>query len=298
MRNVLLITSLLMSLVFGCKGQQAGEKEILSQETKDYLDTIKAQNDSIPINDPKILASVGYQNLYYGKNERGNELIQYALSKMDSITGDELRGLSVQNTKNGNYRQAIEMLEEAMKLDPETVSRYYGWLLLYYYRDYEKALEILELHDAYTPNFDDAPMGEDIHYLKGLAHFQLQHYEKALAEFNLYITNLGNTHGEDFVDVYTFVQKGRCLAYLSRNEEAIKAFDKAIYYAANCTEAFYFKGILLAEMVGQKSSACNHLVKAKELMDKGSKSSDNYVEFFHEIYWQDIDKAIKLYCEF
>jgi len=296
MRNYSLITVLFLSLIFGCKSQDVAEDEILSQDTKDYLDTLVARIDSFPINDPMVLAAVGSQNLYYGKNERGNELIQYSLSKMDSITGDELRGFSVQNTKNGNYRQAIELLEEAMRLDPETVSRYYGWLLLYYYRDYEKALEILELHDSYTPDFNDAPMGEDIHYLKGLAHFQLKNYEKANTEFDTYITHLGNTHGEDFVDVYTFVQKGRSLAQLNRKEEALAAYDKAILYAPSCTEAFYFKGLLLAEM-GQVDSACIQLNTAKALMAKGSKSSDNYVEYFHEIYWQDIDEAIKKYCE-
>jgi tetratricopeptide (TPR) repeat protein len=296
MRNYSLIAVLFLSLIFGCKSQETADDEILSQDTKDYLDTLVARIDSFPINDPMVLASVGSQNLYYGKNERGNELIQYALSKMDSITGDELRSFSVQNTKNGNYREAIELLEEAMKLDSETVSRYYGWLLLYYYRDYEKALEILELHDSFTPDFNDAPMGEDIHYLKGLAHFQLKNYEKANTEFDTYITHLGNTHGEDFVDVYTFVQKGRSLVQLNRKEEAIAAYDKAILYAPSCTEAFYFKGLLLAEM-GQIDSACIQLNTAKALMAKGSKSSDNYVEYFHEIYWQDIDEAIKKFCE-
>jgi tetratricopeptide (TPR) repeat protein len=296
MKKYNLLALFLISLILGCKGQVMQEGELLSQDTKDYLDTLVARIDSFPIDDPMVIAAVGSQNLYYGKNERGNELIQYALSKLDSITGDQLRGLSVQNTKNGNYRQAIELLEEAMKLDPETVSRYYGWLLLYYYRDYEKALEILELHDAFTPNFNDAPMGEDIHYLKGLAYFQLNNYEKANTAFDTYINHLGNTHGEDFVDVYTFVQKGRSLVQLNRNDEALATYDKAILYAPSCTEAFYFKGLLLAKM-GEVDSACVQLNKAKKLMAKGSKSSDNYVEYFHEIYWQDIDEAVKKFCE-
>ena len=296
MRNYSLIVALLLSLIFGCKSHETADDEMLSQETKDYLDTVLSYVDSFPVNDGSALANLGYRAIYYGRNEIGNELIQLGISKMDSITGDQLRGLSVQNTKNGNYRQAIELLEEGMKLDPETVSRYYGWLLLYYYRDYEKALKILELHDAFTPDFNDAPMGEDIHYLKGLAHFQLKNYEKANTEFDTYISHLGNTHGEDFVDVYTFVQKGRSLAQLNRKEEALAAYDKAILYAPSCTEAFYFKGLLLAEM-GQIDSACIQLNTAKTLMAKGSKSSDNYVEYFHEIYWQDIDEAIKKFCE-
>ncbi len=296
MKNYSLIAVLFLSLIFWCKNQEVAKDEILSQETKDYLDTVLSYVDSFPVNDGSALTSLGYRATYYGRNDIGNELIQFGISKMDSITGDQLRGLSVQNTKNGNYRQAIEMLEEAMELDPETVSRYYGWLLLYYYRDYEKALEILELHDAYTPNFNDAPMGEDIHYLKGLAHFQLGHYEKANTEFDTYIAHLRNTHGEDFVDVYTFVQKGRSLVKLNRKEDALAAYDKATFYAPSCTEVFYYKGVLLAEM-GQLDSACVQLNTAKSLMKQGNKSADNYVEFFHEIYWQDIDEAIGKYCD-
>tara|TARA_R110002049_G_scaffold296540_3_gene484718 strand:+ start:8425 stop:8559 length:135 start_codon:yes stop_codon:yes gene_type:complete len=35
----------------------------------------------------------------------------------------------------------------------------------------------------------------------------------------------------------------------------------------------------------------------KALMGKGNKSADNYVEFFYEIYWQDLDESIVNYCE-
>ncbi len=249
--------------------------------------------NTFPINDLKVLASLGSYNNYYGKNERGNELIQYAISKMETIEGEMLRGLSVQNTKNGNYRQAIELLEAAMKLDPEDVSRYYGWLLLYYYRDYEKALQILEIYDAYTPEFSDAPMGEDIHYLKGLAHFQLHHYDIAINEFDAYINNMAGK--EEYVNVYTFVQKGRSLAKLKKYQEAMQAFDKAIFYFESCTEAYYFKALTQLE-IGENENACKNLKKAKDLISQGNKSSDNYVEYFHEIYPEEIDEAMEKNC--
>ena len=186
--------------------------------------------------------------MYYGNNERANEIISYAISKIDQPSAELYHSVSVQNTKNGNYSIAIDFLEKAMAINPQEVSRYYGWLLLYYYRDYEKALAVLEQNDAYTPNFADAPMGEDVHYLKGLCYMQMHHYQKAIDEFNTYINNLANTHEEDFVDVHTFVQKGRCLSQLGKFEEAILAYKKAIHYYENCTEAYYFMGLTQLEM--------------------------------------------------
>jgi hypothetical protein len=53
---------------------------------------------------------------------------------------------------------------------------------------------------------------------------QLQHYQRAIEEFNTYINNLAATHGEGFVDVYTFVQKGRCLTQWN----SYKKWDKKV----------------------------------------------------------------------
>ncbi|MBL4594498.1 MAG: tetratricopeptide repeat protein [Flavobacteriales bacterium] len=243
-----------------------------------------------------LLFQIGYQNNYYGKFERGNALIEYALSKRDTITEDDYHGWSVLNSKNGNYAIAIDKLEKMMKLNPEEGSAYYGWLLLYYYRDYEKALPILEQYDALTPDFSDAPMGEDIHYLKGLCHMQLGRYQKAIDEFDTYINNLATTHGEDFVDVYTFVQKGRCLTKLGRFEEAIPSYKKAIKYYEKCSEAYYFMGLTQLEMK-DNDKACSNFNIALDLINKGNKSSDNYLEYFHEIYPQQIEISISESCQ-
>ncbi|MBL4668103.1 MAG: hypothetical protein JKY30_02420 [Flavobacteriales bacterium] len=206
------ITLLFLFLSFFAQNKNQISKKKSSFDLEPYL--FKLDSLGVNLNNDTLLLSIGYQNIYYGKNDRGNALMTYALSKRKEVSAEDYHSLSVQNTKNGNYSIAIAALEKAMELDPKEISPYYGWVLLYYYRDYEKSLKILEQYDAYTPNFSDAPMGEDIHYLKGLAHMQLEHYQIAIDEFNIYITNLASTHGEDFVDVYTFVQKGRCLSKL------------------------------------------------------------------------------------
>ncbi len=242
-----------------------------------------------------LMFKVGYQISYYGNFDKGNAMIEYALSKRDSVGAHDYQSWSVLNSKNGNYAIAIDKLEKAIELDFKEEADYYGWLLLYYYRDYEKALSILEKYDALTPNFSDAPMGEDIHYLKGLCHMQLNHYQNAVDEFDIYINNLAVTHGEDFVDVYTFVQKGRCLSELGRFQEAIPSYKKAIEYHENCSEAYYFMGLTQLKM-DENSNACESLNIALDLINKGYKSSDNYIEYFHEIYPQQIELSIAEFC--
>ncbi|PCJ01439.1 MAG: hypothetical protein COB15_00515 [Flavobacteriales bacterium] len=243
----------------------------------------------------RVLLGVGSMDVYNGNNERGNSIMNYALSHIENPSGETFHAMSVQNTKNGNYNIAISALEKAVKLEPEEGFAYYGWVLLYYYRDYEKALSILEQYDTYTPDFSDAPMGEDIHYLKGLCHMQMNHCQKALDEFDTYINNLASTHGEDFVDVYTFVQKGRCLTILGKYEEAILSFKKAIKYYDKCPEAYYFMGLTQLEM-NEKESACANFTIALDLTKKGYKSSDTYVEYFHEIYTQQIEMSVTENC--
>ena len=243
----------------------------------------------------RLLLGVGSMDVYNGNNERGNIIMSYAISKIEVEDGQIYHSLSVQNTKNGNYNVAIPALEKAIKLNPEEGTAYYGWVLLYYYHDYEKALRVLEQCDAYTLNFSDAPMGEDIHYLKGLCHMQLGRYQKALDEFDIYINNLASTHGEDFVNVYTFVQRGRCLTQVGEFDKAINSYKKALKYYDKCTEAYYFMGLTQLK-INEKDSACSSFNSALNLIQKGHKSADTYVEYFHEIYPQQIEKAITENC--
>lgn len=243
----------------------------------------------------RLVMGLGYLDVYNGNNERGNAIMNYAISKLDTIDADIYHSLSVQNTKNGNYSISIPALEKTMEMSPEEASGYYGWVLLYYYKDYERALKILEIHDAFSPDFQDAPMGEDIHYLKGLAQMQLHNYEVAIREFDEYINLVDSTSGEAFVDVYAFVQKGRCLANLEQFDKAVLSYKRAIKNYDNCTEAYYFMGITQMEML-QTEKACENFNIAHELIKQGFKSSDNYVEYFHEVYQLQIEESIRENC--
>lgn len=238
-----------------------------------------------------LLIGVGSIDLYNGNNERGNGIMKFALSKIKKPSESAYHAISVQNTKNGNYNIAITALEKAYKINPNEVGRYYGWVLLYYYHDYKKALTILNEYDALTPNFSDYPMGECIHYLKGLAYKELGDFELALKEFDLSIKYALEERDESWIDYQILLNRGITLFYQNKNVEAITEFERVIKNYNECSEAFYFKGLALANL-NKKGEACSSLTKSLELIKKGYKSFDSYVELFHEIYEQDINEAI------
>ena len=119
---------------------------------------------------------------------------------------------------------------------------------------------------------------------------------KAVDEFNSYINAMTTTIGEDWVDVYTFVQKGRCLTELGQFDEAITSYNKAIKHYENCTEAYYFKGLTQIAMT-KKEEACTNFNTALGLIKTGFKNEDAYVEYFHEIYTQQIEQSIIEHCK-
>lgn len=54
-------------------------------------------------------------------------------------------------------------------------------------------------------------------------------------------------------------------------------------------------GLTQFEM-GNKEAGCINLSKSLELINNGYKSSDSYVEYFHEIYQAQIEKEIQTHC--
>ena len=243
----------------------------------------------------RVLLGFGSLDTYYGNNERGNKIMNYAISRIEDKEEEIYHHLSIQNTKNGNYNIAIAALEKAFGINPKEVAAYYGWVLLYYYHDYEKALVILDYCDALTPNFSDAPMAEDIHKLKGLAHMQLENYEKAIEEFDLNISEITETIGEEWVNVYMFVNKGRCLSAQNKHKKSIEAYQTALNNYQKCTEAYYYMALDQLE-IKEEELACKNLNTAYTLIKKGYKSADNYIEYFHEVYEQEIESSILTYC--
>lgn len=234
---------------------------------------------------------IGSQLQWFGYDERGNEMIIKSIKNIDDFRTIEYHSVSVQNTKNGNYDKAIEYLNRASELEPKEVDGYYGWLLLYYYRDYEKALFHLNRYDAFTPDFDDYVGDDNILYAKALCYKETGQYHKALELFNKAISSELKGHDESWISHQLYFQKARTFHLLGEQKNAIEFYDNTIRLWEKSSEAYYYKGLAQIEL-NDSISGSKNLNIALELVKNGFKTSDSYVALFDEVYQQEIEKSI------
>lgn len=188
------------------------------------------------------------------------------------------REKSVAHTKIGDYHLAFPLLEKSASLDPKESLYYYSWLLLYYYRDYDRALVRLEEFDALTPDFTDSPWGENIHYLKGLAHKQQGNYSKAIEEFNTAVA----TDGYEYSDPYTFIYRAICYLELKAYEKAKTDLERFISSNPKAVMPYYY----LAQyyMANKKDNEAKyHLALAKKHLLLDHHKTDPYMEVFDAV---------------
>lgn len=233
---------------------------------------------------------------WFGQEESGNEIIESSLSHLNKLSGDTYHMVSVQNTKNGNYDQAIDYLEKAIALNPEEGEGYYGWVLLHYYRDYERALQHLLNYDAYTPDFTDNVGDDNILYAIGLCYKGMGKYDKALEYIDAAMQDELTHHSEDWIPHHMFFQKGRVLHIMGRLEEAIVFYDKTLKIWEKASEVFFYKG--LAQIAQEKQDeGCENLNKSLALLERGYKTTDSYVEVFDEVYKGQVLAEIQKLCK-
>ena len=204
-----------------------------------------------------------------------------------NVTG-ALQEKSTPYTKIGDYHIAFPLLEEATDVDAKDALYYYSWLLLYYFRDYERAIQRLNQYDDFTPNEFDIAQGENVNYLKGLAYKQMGKYKDAIKEFSKAIEDEGKN-----VDLYAYIYRG--ISYLKNGNIslAIEDFDRAINQYNNCSTAYYWKGEALIA-ANNKKEALENYNNALELLQKGYFKSDSYMEFFDIPSTEQVEDKLKV----
>ncbi len=228
---------------------------------------------------------------YHGNDKCGNELMNLCIARHDSITAGDWHTYSVQNTKHGNYAEAIQALEKSLLINAKEVEGYYGWVLLYYYRDYEKSLKHLNHYDDLTPQDVDAPVGENIHFLKGLCYYQLHQYQKAIKEFEINEQFEVSHFGQKNCNTYIYFYIARCYEKLNDLKQAENYYKKAIKQSQFPVEANYYLG-LLYNQINKKELGTKHLQKSLKDIKLGYKQQDIYIELFDEVYQSQIEEIL------
>lgn len=188
---------------------------------------------------------------------------------------------SVALNKRGEYAEGFRLLDKAVALDPKMHLGYRGYMKLRFLNDYEGALKDFDRLDSLTPNFNDAPWGEDIDFLRGEAYFGKGDYKKAISAFNRSLEN----QGEEWADIQTFVYLGLSEYESGNYEKAISEFHRALEQSEFTPEAYL--GLAKAhQQLGDVEQAMEYILKAEDNMEY--KRNDSYIEYLNEIYLQDV----------
>ncbi len=259
-------------------------KECNAKDVLEFLEKNKYTREQI--------LDMGTYISYHGNDKCANELMNLCIAKHDSTTAGNWHTYSVQNTKHGNYAEAIQALEKSLAINAKEMEGYYGWVLLYYYRDYEKALKHLNHYDDLTPQDVDAPVGENIHFLKGLCYYQMNQYQNAIKKFEVNEKFEVSHFGQKNCNTYIYFYIARCYEKLNDFKKAEADYKKAIKQSKFPIEANFYLGLLYKQLNKIELSK-KHIEKSLKDIKLGYKQQDIYVELFEEVYQTQIEEALK-----
>ena len=225
----------------------------------------------------------------------GSEEEQWILNKaieLDSSYALAYREKATSFIRNGLFEEGMHFINQAVSQDPINQLGYRGHVKLFTIGDYQGALNDFIALDSLTPNFRDAPWGNDIYYVMGLAHYGLRDFTKAYDYLNRSIEETAKERSEEWVNVEIFLYRGLMSWELNRLEEALQDFDKAIYYYDKFSEAHYYKAKALKE-AGRLDQAIESATLARKYLNMGYQELHPYYKLPFQISGENIDMLIE-----
>ncbi|MBT8245301.1 MAG: hypothetical protein HKP48_08405 [Winogradskyella sp.] len=229
-----------------------------------------------------------------------NRAIHYPQGSMMSINGikrateidptyqQAVYELSVAYLKRGLPHKWKPQYNKAVLLDSVQRIPWRGYLYLWFYRDYKKAITDFDASDTLTPDFIDAPQGHSVDYWRGIAYLGLKDYKNSLVYFNKFIDTETKEWGEDIVEVTGFLYRGIVLIESGKPEQALIDFDKVLKYNRNqSADAKYYKALILKD--SRPDEAKQLIEDAIEDFNNGYFNQRPYVETMSQIYLEDLE---------
>lgn len=214
-------------------------------------------------------------------------LVEYTL-QLDPNSADAWRELSIPYLKRGMPVQWKPYFDKAVELNADSWQGWRGYLYLYFYRNYKKAIEDFNATDSITPNFDDTPQGQSVNYMRGIAYLGLKDYTNAKKYFDTYIEDQRKGSGEAYAEVTAFLYRGMTSYFEQEYEVAQENFNKVLTYSGNhYADAHYYLAKCFYDQ-NQNDQAKIHIQKAIKDFELGYSHRRGYVEVLYQIYIQDL----------
>jgi len=205
---------------------------------------------------------------------------------IDSTYAEALRELSVAYLKRGMPHKWKAQYDNAVEHDPQTWVPWRGYLYLWFYRDYEKAIADFNASDTLTP-FLDYPQGHSVDFWRGIAYLGLKDYENSISYWNEHINKETKDTGEDWVELEAFVYRGIAHYESGDAKKALLDFDRAIHYFKQSADAKYYKAKILYEG-GKSDEALILIQEGMKDFKNGFYNNRPYVETLRQIYLSDM----------
>ncbi len=223
------------------------------------------------------------ENLLQGSPE-SMERIQEAIA-LDTTYAEAIRELSVAYLKRGMPHKWKPIFDKAVEKDAATWQPWRGYLYLWFYRDYKKAIADFNASDTLTP-YIDHPQGHSVDFWRGIAYLGLKDYENSIAYWDKHITKETEDSGEDWVELEAFLYRGIAYYESGKPEEALENFDKVIKYFKQSADAKYYKALILKDY--DVSEAKLLIEDAIVDFNAGFYNNRDYVETLRQIYLEDL----------
>ncbi|WP_238474497.1 tetratricopeptide repeat protein [Maribacter algarum] len=232
------------------------------------------------------------ENMLQGSPE-SMKRIEEAIA-LDTTYAEAIRELSVAYLKRGMPHKWKPIFDKAVEKDAATWRPWRGYLYLWFYRDYEKAIADFNASDTLT-DYIDYPQGHSVDFWRGIAYLGLKDYEHSIAYWDKHIAKETEDSGEDWVELEAFLYRGIAYYESGNTIKALENFDKIIHYFKQSADAKYYKALILKDDDVAEAKA---LIKDAIIdFNAGFYNNRDYVETLRQLYLEDLEDLRKVLLE-
>lgn len=199
-------------------------------------------------------------------------------------SADLWRELGAPCIKRGFAKKSYEYYGKAVELDAENWQGWRGYLYLYFYRDYEKALLDFKATDLLTPDFVDYPQSTSVYFMRAICYLQLDNYDEAINFLDKHIKEELKAVEKEYLDPRVFLYKG--IAYFKKGELATASsiFREGIVNENEKNADLWFWLAKAESEQGNLSKALLALDNSEKQYLLGHFNERSYVEEFYQVY--------------
>jgi len=208
--------------------------------------------------------------------------------KLNPTFAEGHRELGIPFLKRGLPENFEKHYKNVVKYDAVEWQGWRGYIYLYFYRDYERALADFTALDTLTPNFIDYPQSTSVLFMSAICHLKMGNYDQAIDFFDQHITEELRTSTEDFIDTRTYLFHGIAYYKKGNRQQAKASFQRGLKNLNENADLWYWMA-KMAHEDGEKEEALSALQNTQVHFDAEYYNHRPYVEEFFQIHQSDID---------